>query len=184
MGLREEKKKQTRKLISDIATCLFFERGYSNVTTAEIAAKAGVSAKTVFNYFPSKEALVFDEDEETERDLISTVVNRANGEDILDALLKAGIANIENVTSGQYADFMGLVQRTPELSLYAQRMWMRHERALASAIRKESKKRLGEQEARAIARFVLDSYHRAMSTPHPAANLKAMFGVLREGWSG
>ena len=63
-GLRDRKKAQTRLAISDVATRLFVERGFENVSVAKIALEADVSRKTVFNYFPRKEDLVFDREEE------------------------------------------------------------------------------------------------------------------------
>ena len=56
-GLRERKKLATRRAISDIATGLFMERGFDNVTVAEVAEVANVAKMTVFNYFPRKEDL-------------------------------------------------------------------------------------------------------------------------------
>jgi AcrR family transcriptional regulator len=67
-GLRERKKRLTRQQISDVATTLFIVRGFDRVTVAQIAEVVGVSEKTVYNYFPTKESLVFDEaDEGSER---------------------------------------------------------------------------------------------------------------------
>jgi AcrR family transcriptional regulator len=59
-GLRARKKQQTRRVIADTARRLFAERGFEQVTIAEIARAADVSDKTVFNYFPAKEDLYFD----------------------------------------------------------------------------------------------------------------------------
>jgi AcrR family transcriptional regulator len=59
-GLRERKKRQTRQLLSDTATELFLAKDFDAVTVSEIAAACGVSEKTVFNYFPTKEALIMD----------------------------------------------------------------------------------------------------------------------------
>ena len=60
-GRRERKKQQTRQAISDVATTLFLERGFDSVTVAEVARAADVAVQTVFNHFPAKEDLFFDE---------------------------------------------------------------------------------------------------------------------------
>ena len=65
-GLRERKKTQTRQLISDTATVMFLRDGFDAVRVIDIAAASGVSEKTVYNYFPTKEALVFDRFEDME----------------------------------------------------------------------------------------------------------------------
>jgi AcrR family transcriptional regulator len=61
-GRRERKKQQTRQVISDVATALFLERGFDAVTVAEVARAADVAVQTVFNHFPAKEDLFFDQD--------------------------------------------------------------------------------------------------------------------------
>lgn len=63
-GLRDRKKEMTRQAISNVATRLFIERGFDRVSVADIAQEADVARKTVFNYFPRKEDLVFDREEE------------------------------------------------------------------------------------------------------------------------
>ncbi|MFC5185596.1 TetR/AcrR family transcriptional regulator [Actinomadura harenae] len=64
LGLRERKKRETRRRISDIATGLFMMRGFDNVTIADVARSADVSVNTVFNYFHTKEDLFFDRQDE------------------------------------------------------------------------------------------------------------------------
>ena len=186
MGLRELKKQQTRKAISDMATELFMERGYHEVTTAEIARRAEVSVPTLFNYFPTKESLVFDEDSEMEAELVNTVMNREKGDGIIDALLDAGLKNIDELKGDrkrQFKAFMAMVERTPELSLYAKQMWLRHEKALAGAIQKEARRKISTLESEAIARYVLDSYYRSLGQSHPREALQALFAILKKGWN-
>jgi AcrR family transcriptional regulator len=59
-GLRAQKKHETRKTISDVATKLFIRNGFEDVTIADIATEARVAKMTVTNHFPHKEDLVFD----------------------------------------------------------------------------------------------------------------------------
>lgn len=57
-GLRERKKAQTRQGIRDAAVRLFTEHGYHRTTVADIADAAGVSPRTFFGYFPTKESVL------------------------------------------------------------------------------------------------------------------------------
>jgi len=59
-GLRERKKRLMRQKLSGTATTMFLERGFDAVRVTEVAEACGVSEKTVFNYFPTKESLVLD----------------------------------------------------------------------------------------------------------------------------
>jgi AcrR family transcriptional regulator len=59
-GLRERKKKLTRQLISDTATAMFLKDGFEAVRVIDVAVACEVSEKTVYNYFPTKESLIFD----------------------------------------------------------------------------------------------------------------------------
>lgn len=55
MGLRERKKLERRLALIDAAHRLVEERGYDRVTVEDIAAAAGVSTRTFFNYFEAKD---------------------------------------------------------------------------------------------------------------------------------
>jgi AcrR family transcriptional regulator len=85
-GLRERKKQETRRAISAIATMLFAERGFDNVTVAEIAEAAGVSKMTVFNYFPRKEDLFLDRHADRLRELEEVIRTRDPDESVLAAM--------------------------------------------------------------------------------------------------
>jgi AcrR family transcriptional regulator len=85
LGLRERKKQRTRLLISETARQLFAERGFNAVSVAEIARAAEVSEATVFNYFPTKEDLVFQGMEAFEEQLLAAIRERPAGESVLQA---------------------------------------------------------------------------------------------------
>jgi AcrR family transcriptional regulator len=85
LGLRERKKLRTRQLITETAMRLFAERGFDAVPVAAIARAAEVSEATVFNYFPTKEDLVYRGMEAFEDELLAAVRDRPAGESIVAA---------------------------------------------------------------------------------------------------
>src|SRR5580700_1675442 len=88
LGLRERKKLRTRQLITGTAMRLFAERGFAAVPVAEIARAAEVSEATVFNYFPTKEDLVFQGMEVFEAELLAAVAGRPAGESVVAAFAR------------------------------------------------------------------------------------------------
>ena len=76
-GLRERKKERTRRLIADTAARLFAERGYEQVAVRDVAEEAEVAEQTVYNYFPTKEQLVTDLEQEVEDRLCDLIRARS-----------------------------------------------------------------------------------------------------------
>lgn len=127
-GLRERKKRLMRQQLTDTATAMFLERGFDAVRVTEIAAACGVSEKTVFNYFPSKEALILDLPEATmaalrtglaraDRTPTDAVLDILAGE--LDALVSwlGGQPDLAQA-SARIQDFNALILSTPSLRAY------------------------------------------------------------------
>src|ERR1700675_4532678 len=75
-GLRELKKARTRQLIADTAARLFAERGYEHVAVADVARAAEVAEQTVYNYFPTKEQLVTDREQQIQDRLCDLIRSR------------------------------------------------------------------------------------------------------------
>jgi AcrR family transcriptional regulator len=86
VSLRERKKLATRRLLRRAALELVAERGLANVTVEDIAEAADVSPRTFFNYFPSKEAVLFGGDPERAAELREGVASEEPGKPPLDAL--------------------------------------------------------------------------------------------------
>jgi AcrR family transcriptional regulator len=87
-GLRERKKRLTRQRISDVATTLCVARGFEHVRVSEIADIVGVSEKTVYNYFPTKESMVFDVADEGVERLASALRERDENESPTSAVVR------------------------------------------------------------------------------------------------
>ena len=105
MGLREVKKLRTRREIADRAMQLFAQRGFDRVTVAEVAAAADVSEKTVYNYFPTKEDLFFDEVPAREAALVAAIRGRREGESIVSALRRLQEGECPRLCSQAFATF-------------------------------------------------------------------------------
>lgn len=125
-GRREQRKAQTRQAISDVATALIIRRGFEAVSMSEIAKAAGVSRKTVFNYFASKEDLVFDRDEEARALLREGMAARrgmtplAAFQSLVRELLDSGHPLLR-INSGA-ATFWATVADSPVLVAHARRL--------------------------------------------------------------
>lgn len=110
-GRREAHKAATRKALQDAAHRMFEERGYTHTTVRDIAAAAGVTERTFFRYFPSKEDLVLDEVLDLIPVMRSLVVARPAEEGPYDAVLGAALDLIADRGLGLM--FSGPPQRFP-----------------------------------------------------------------------
>ena len=88
-GLRERKRRLTRQLISDAATTMFATRGFDNVKVSEVADRVGVSEKTIYNYFPTKESLVLDTADEAVERMARALRERGPDESLTAAVVRA-----------------------------------------------------------------------------------------------
>lgn len=185
MGLREIKKAKQRKQISDIARELFLAKGYSAVTVAEIATQAEVAVTTVFNYFPSKESLVFDREDEMGIEMLEALQQRQPEHSILEALQNYFLSSklFNPPDSETYKHFISLVKSSPELATYFRSIWTRYEPGLAQEIQSTSGMSvISELEAQGMARLILESVSFACYADQPKAALNLMFKILKQGW--
>jgi AcrR family transcriptional regulator len=133
MGLRERKKLATRSALGRAAWRLIIERGYAHVRIEDIAAAAGVSARTFGNYFSSKEEALLSVGADRGARMVAALRARPEGENLWQALAHA--------MSEQFAGG-GAVPRAvarsitypPELTAAQRRLHASIETALAAAI--------------------------------------------------
>jgi AcrR family transcriptional regulator len=181
-GRRERKKAATRAAILEAATTLFLARGFDAVTVREIADAADVSPKTVFTHFPHKEALLFSDEGERHERLIAAVSGRLAGTSISDALKAHYLCEIAELNTEPRSQILALMGDTPALIDYAEKMWLRHEDALVSALTEEFGQEEPSEEIRFYVRFALQIQLVAVREPDPAAAIAAGFRLLDKGW--
>ncbi len=189
MGLRETKKLRMRAELAGQAMRLFVERGFDRVTVAEVAAAANVSQKTVFNYFPTKEDLFFDEVPEREAAIVDALRNRAPGESIITALRRLQVGECNRLSSPAFATFARIIEESPALQAKELEVMAHFAQVLAAAI--EGEAGVDERDAR-IAAGLLISVHRqlfrgarkqALAGRHGAAAARGLRDDLERAYS-
>jgi AcrR family transcriptional regulator len=147
-GLRARKKLRTQQLIADTALRLFLAHGFEAVTIVDIARAADVDAKTVYNYFPSKEDLVYRRFESFEASLLDAVRDRRPGESILAAfgrfVLEPRGLLAKDDASEKLKAINEMIARSPKLVAHEQQVFARYTGSLATAIAAETGAREGD----------------------------------------
>jgi AcrR family transcriptional regulator len=141
-GLRQRKKECTRQAITDAAMRLFLEHGFEQVSIIQIAAAAQVAVQTVYNYFPAKADLVFDEADQITGDLVRAVHHRVPGESALSAI-RGYFASIPARVGDRRPPepsprFRRLIHDSPTLRSYQREVFARFEQALAELLAEET----------------------------------------------
>jgi AcrR family transcriptional regulator len=205
-GLRERKKHKTHQLIAATAQELFTRRGFENVSVAEIARAAEVSETTVFNYFPTKEDLIYHGLEAFEDQLLQAVRDRQPGEGVLQAfgrfiLQPRGLLAAADPASAEaLVSISRTIASSPALAAREQQILARYARSLAALLAEETGASPGDLTPSVVAntligihRAVLDYVRQRMATdpadPRPLARTLQADGqkaldLLAEGLAG
>jgi AcrR family transcriptional regulator len=130
-GLRARKKRLTREAIFATADRMFAERGFENVTVAEIADAANVSVKTVFTYVSAKEELIFSQPTVLDS-VVRAVASRRLGQTPLVAAAQALLAAVnEGDESRSLESFQRMVASGPAARSRVRALWDETETRLA-----------------------------------------------------
>jgi AcrR family transcriptional regulator len=88
-SLRQRKRRQTRQALVEAAASLFDRQGYDETTIAEIAAAAGISTRSFFSHFASKEEILFPDTDSRVRAAADVIAARRPGEGPAEVLVRA-----------------------------------------------------------------------------------------------
>jgi len=161
-GRRELRRQETRARIVDAAAELFAERGFDAVSVMEIAKRAGVVEKTVFNHFPVKEGLVFDADPPMRAALLDAVRRRPSGESVSAAAGSFVVSAVGLLGSPEAADGVArmaqVVRGSRILQVREREILGELTNSLADLIAEETGARAGQVEPWLAAHAVLGLY--------------------------
>jgi AcrR family transcriptional regulator len=161
-GARERRRQETRSRIVDAAAELFAERGFDAVSVMEIAKRAGVVEKTVFNHFPVKEGLVFDADPPMRAALLDAVRRRPSGESVAAAAGSFVVGAVSLLGSPEaatgIAQLARVIRGSRTLQVREREIVGELTNALAALIAEETGARPGQVEPWLAAHAVLGLY--------------------------
>jgi AcrR family transcriptional regulator len=166
-GLRERKKQQTREQIAEAARRLFAARGFAKVTVAEVAQAADVSEQTVFNYFPTKEDLVYWRLGSFEEELLATIRERARGEPAVAAFRRfllgqrGLLGEHDPAAREQLVAFTKMIVESPALRAREAQILSGYTASLAALLAQETGAAAGDIRP-AVAANALMGVHRAL----------------------
>ncbi|MER5437334.1 helix-turn-helix domain-containing protein [Streptomyces sp. NPDC002790] len=182
-GRRERKKAATRQNIAETALRLFLDRGYDAVGIRDVAAEADVAVTTVFSHFASKEALVFEQDQNFEQRLTRAVTDRAPHDPLVPALRHEIEALVRHCTSDSAAPIWQMIESSSALREYEESMRLRHAESLAAAIADDPELPYTTTACRTIARFVIDAFALAREAADPDSALDETFRMIDAAWA-
>ena len=166
-GLRERKKEQTRRHIAETARRLFGERGFDHVTIAEVARAADVAVQTVFNYFPTKEDLVYWRLSTFEEELLAAVRERPPGRSAIEAfegflLAQQGLLGKHDPAAREeLIAFTRMIVDSSALQARELQIFTGYTAALAALLAEETGARAGDIRPR-VAAHAMIGVHRAL----------------------
>jgi AcrR family transcriptional regulator len=133
-GRRERKRRQTRERIEQAAMTLFMERGFEATTIEEITEAADVSKRSFFDYFPSKEEVVFAWQDSFADRLMAAIAARPAGESSVKAVEEALIVTVTASADERALALSELIHCTPTLKARDQLKYAKLEQKLTEAL--------------------------------------------------
>jgi AcrR family transcriptional regulator len=165
-GIRQDKTRQTRQLIEECAVTLFAERGYDHVSMAEIARQANVAPATVFNHFPTKDALIFNGLARFESGLLDAIVQRAEHDSIAQAFrtyvlgIHGALASADPDAERRLRTIAKIIHASPALLSAEQQIYGRYTMRLGDLIAEDTQ--LGDGVQAWVIANALMGVHRAL----------------------
>jgi AcrR family transcriptional regulator len=157
-GRRARKRRETRDRIADAAMKLFLDRGYEATTMDEVADAADVSRRSLFDYFPTKEDVLFARQDDFVIALGDELRKRPRDEPWPVLVEHAFAQAISDAISPENIAIDALVTSTPALQPRRQVKYARLEATIAGALAERGKSVQARKQAGLLAAVVVAGF--------------------------
>lgn len=186
ISLREQLKATTRQELTRVGLQLFLKQGFANTTIDEIVAPLGISKRTFFRYFDTKEELIF----EWQKDLAPAFVDELNRRPKEEAPFKAVsgtlLSLLTHVNENPELAFkvMRLLNETPSLAGRDMEKRMVWEQALVAAlIEREGEKIMPRLKARVIVGMAMTAWTAALDEWYAGGGKAKLRPIMEKAFS-
>jgi AcrR family transcriptional regulator len=179
VGTRERKRRETLRRITDAGVCLFIEKGFEGATVEEIAAAAGISRRTFFHYFESKDDILLSLQSNV-GELFAAEVRRAEpGSSPFELVRDAALRVCASIPSDDMLAIDRLMRGSASVQARKQASYRQQEEALFTALRERWPEAERETRLRILALVAVGATRLASETFNQECGARPFDEVLR-----
>jgi AcrR family transcriptional regulator len=179
VGARERKRRETLRRITDAGMCLFIEKGFEGATVDQIAAAAGISRRTFFHYFESKDDILLSLQSNV-GELFADEVRRAEpGTSPFDVVRDAALRVCATIPSDDMLAIDRLMRGSASVQARKQASYRQQEEALFAALRERWPEPARETRLRMLALVAVGATRLASETFNKEGGARPFDEVLR-----
>jgi AcrR family transcriptional regulator len=181
-GLRERKRRETLQRITDAGIALFIAKGYESTTIDEIAAAAGISRRTFFYYFKSKDDILLSLQSGMGVMIAQAVRHAPDTTRPLDAIRDAVVAVCALVPPDDMIVIDSLMRSTEAVQARKQASYVQHEQTLFAALRERWPDQPSEMALRLVAMMAIGAIRLSTEIFHSEGGQRPIETVLSEAF--
>jgi AcrR family transcriptional regulator len=182
-GLRERKRRETLQRITEAGICLFIEKGYDATTIEEISAAAGISRRTFFYYFKSKDDVLLSLQSGMGAMIADAVRSAPKDKQPLDTIRDAVVAVCAAVPADDMIVIDRLMRSSDAVQARKQASYVQHEQTLFVALHERWPEPERKIALRLVAMLAIGAIRLSTDIFHREGGCRPIETILREAFS-
>lgn len=182
-GTRARKRRETRGRITDAGIRLFLEKGYDATTLDEIAAEAGISRRTFFYYFKSKDEILLSLQSGMGAMIVDALRDQPSDQRPLEAVRDAVLKVCSIIPADDMIAIDDLMRTNPIVQARKQASMIEHEATLYAALREKWPNPGQAIRLRMVAMMALGTIRLATDTLHREGGKRPFTDLLAENFA-